>query len=59
MSNYSADKDGKFGAKGKKKFWFGHKTGISTDMKEGMITKIVTDSANTNNWNMFEGLYQK
>ena len=56
VSNYSADKDGKFGAKGKKKFWFGHKTGISTDMKEGMITKIVTDSANTNDWDMFEDL---
>jgi len=46
VGNYSADKDARFGCKGKKKFWFGHKRHAAVDMKSGIIKKIVVTSAN-------------
>lgn len=46
VSKYSADKDAKFGCKGKNKFWFGYKRHVNVDMKQGMITKVAVTPAN-------------
>ena len=46
IENYSADKDARFGCKGKNKFWFGYKKHISVDMGSGLINKIAITPAN-------------
>jgi IS5 family transposase len=43
---YGADKDARFGCKGKSKFWYGHKKSICADMSSGMITKVAVTKAN-------------
>lgn len=47
IEQYSADKDARFGCKGKNKFWFGYKRHTSVDMGSGMIKKTATTPANT------------
>ena len=44
-SKYGADKDARFGCKGKEKFWYGHKKTICADMGSGLITKTAVTSA--------------
>jgi IS5 family transposase len=46
VEDYSADKDARFGCKGKKKFWYGFKAHVSVDMKSGLITKVAATPAN-------------
>ncbi len=46
VCEYAADKDARFGCKGKDKFWFGYKRHHSVDMKEGMVTKVAVTPAN-------------
>ena len=46
VGKYSADKDARFGCKGKRKFWFGHKRHVAVDMKSGVIKKVVVTPAN-------------
>jgi len=46
VSRYASDKDARFGCKGKKKFWFGYKRHLNTDMRQGMITKVAVTPAN-------------
>lgn len=46
VGKYSADKDARFGCKGKSKFWFGYKRHCSVDMKHGLIKKVAVTSAN-------------
>lgn len=46
VKNYSADKDARFGCKGKTKFWFGFKRHTSVDMGSGLIKKTAITSAN-------------
>lgn len=46
VQKYSADKDARFGCKGKKKFWFGYKRHCSVDMKHGLIKETVVTPAN-------------
>jgi len=46
VSNYSADKDARFGCKGKSKFWFGYKKHCAVDMKHGLISDVVVTPAN-------------
>jgi len=46
IGNYSADKDAKFGCKGKDKFWYGYKRHVAADMKHGIITKVAVTAAN-------------
>lgn len=46
VGKYSADKDARFGCKGKNKFWYGYKRHVAVDMQHRVITKIVTTSAN-------------
>ena len=47
IGKYSADKDARFGCKGKDKFWFGFKRHSSVDMKSGLIKKTAITKANT------------
>lgn len=46
VGKYSADKDARFGCKGKAKFWFGYKRHCSIDMRHGLIKKVAVTSAN-------------
>jgi IS5 family transposase len=46
IGDYSADKDARFGCKGKKKFWFGYKDAVSADMGSGLILNVARVPAN-------------
>jgi IS5 family transposase len=46
VENYSADKDARFGCKGKSKFWYGYKKHVSVDMGSGLISKVAVTPAN-------------
>ena len=46
VEDYSADKDARFGCKGKSKFWFGYKAHASVDMGSGLIRKVDVTPAN-------------
>jgi len=46
IGNYSADKQARFGCKGKDKFWFGYKRNICADMRQGIIIKLAVTPAN-------------
>lgn len=41
----AADKQARFGSKGKQKFWFGYKEHVSVDMQSGLINKVAATSA--------------
>lgn len=53
IGNYSADKDARFGCKGKTKFWFGYKRHVCADMRQGLITRIAVTPANVNDQDGF------
>ncbi len=42
----AADKQARFGAKGKSKFWYGYKEHTSVDMQSGLINKVAATPAN-------------
>lgn len=46
IENYSADKDARFGCKGRDKFWYGYKKHINADMGSGLIQKVAVTAAN-------------
>lgn len=46
IGNYSADKDARFGCKGKSKFWYGYKDNVAADMGSGLIECTVVTPAN-------------
>ena len=46
VSKFAVDKDARFGAKSKKKFWYGYKKHVSVDMQSGMINKVAITHAN-------------
>ncbi|MEK7486524.1 MAG: transposase, partial [Planctomycetota bacterium] len=46
VKKYSADRDARFGCKGKNKYWFGYKKHVCVDAKAGMITKVAMTPAN-------------
>lgn len=46
VGNYSADKDARFGCKGKDKFWYGYKAHVGVDMGSGLIKKVAVTPAN-------------
>lgn len=46
IGNYSADKDARFGCKGKDKFWYGYKAHVSVDMGSGLIKAVAVTPAN-------------
>ena len=45
-SKVAADKQARFGAKGKNKFWYGYKEHASVDMQSGLINKVAATPAN-------------
>ena len=46
VKTYSADPQGRFGCKGKSKFWFGYKGHIGVDMGSGIIESAAITPAN-------------
>lgn len=46
IEDYSADKDARFGCKGKDKFWYGYKAHASVDMGSGLIREVDVTAAN-------------
>lgn len=46
VNQYAADKDARWGAKGKNKIWFGYKRHCNVDMRHGLIDKLTVTSAN-------------
>lgn len=46
VTKFAVDKDARFGAKSKKKFWYGYKKHVSVDMQSGMINKVAITHAN-------------
>jgi len=46
IEKHTADKDARFGCKGKDKFWFGYKKHMSVDMGSGLIEKVAVTPAN-------------
>ncbi len=57
VEKYSADKDARFGCKGKGKFWYGYKRHQSVDMGSGLITKVAVTPANVSDDKGFEHIY--
>jgi len=48
VSKYGADKDARYGCKGKDKFFYGYKRHCRVDMKQGLITKVAVTPGNIN-----------
>lgn len=46
VKKFAADKQARFGCKGKEKFWFGYKRHVAVCMKKGFITKVAITPAN-------------
>ena len=46
VADYAADKDARWGAKGKNKIWFGYKRHHAVDMRYGLVRKLAVTSAN-------------
>lgn len=46
VGKYAADKQARFGCKGKNKFFFGYKRHCSVDMRQGIITKVAVTPGN-------------
>ena len=46
VGDYSADKDARFGCKGKDKFWYSYKAHASVDMSSGLIRAVAVTAAN-------------
>ena len=45
VSKVAADKDARFGCKGKKKHWYGYKKHVSVDIQSGLINKVAVTQA--------------
>lgn len=46
VKEYAADKEARFGAKGKHKIWFGYKRHEAVDMRYGLVKKVAVTAAN-------------
>jgi len=46
VKKYATDKDARWGAKSKKKYWFGYKRNTAVDMRCGLIKKVTVTPAN-------------
>lgn len=56
VEKFSADKDARFGCKGKKKFWYGYKRHCSIDMKHGLIKETAVTPANVPDAKVLEAI---
>jgi transposase, IS5 family len=52
VHKYAADKDARFGAKSKKKIWYGYKRHETVDMRHGLVSKVATTPANVPDFKM-------
>lgn len=48
VTKYAADKQARYGCKGKDQYWFGYKRHHCVDMKQGIITKVAITPAHLN-----------
>jgi IS5 family transposase len=46
VSNYASDPDARWGAKSKKKIWYGYKRHEAVDMRHGLVRKVAVTPAN-------------
>ena len=56
VKKYSADKQARFGCKGKQKFWFGYKGHVGVDMSSGLIEKAAVTPANVSDQAGFKSI---
>jgi len=56
VKQYSADKQARFGCKGKQKFWFGYKGHVGVDMSSGLIEKAAVTPANVSDQAGFKSI---
>ena len=56
VKQYSADKQARFGCKGKQKFWFGYKGHVGVDMRSGLIEKAAVTPANVSDQAGFKSI---
>ena len=54
IKKYSADKQARYGCKGKSKFWYGYKGHASVDMGSGLIDRIAGTPANVTDQDGFK-----
>jgi len=54
VKNYAADKDARWGAKGKNKIWYGYKRHCNVDMRFGLIDKLCVTPANVLDFQVLE-----
>lgn len=59
ITKYNADKDARFGCKGKTKFWYGYKGHASMDMSSNMIESIAATPANISDQDGFKNICPK
>lgn len=59
VKNYAADKDARWGAKGKNKIWFGYKKHCNVDMRFGLIDKLCVTPANVLDFQALEKICPK
>lgn len=59
VSKFAVDKDARFGAKSKKKLWYGYKKHVSVDMQSGLINKVAITFANVIDSKGFEHVAPK
>lgn len=59
VQNYAADKEARYGCKGKDKFWYGYKRHLRVDMRQRIITKVIATPANVSDHQVFDELCPK
>jgi transposase, IS5 family len=56
VKKYAADKDARWGAKSKKKLWFGYKRHQATDMRHGLVKKVAVTPANVPDFKVLKNI---
>lgn len=59
LEKYVTDKDARWGAKSKNKYWFGFKRNVMVDMRYGLIDKVIVSAANILDYKMVKELDPK
>ena len=59
VEKYAADKDARWGAKGKNDIWFGYKRNNLLDMRHGLIEKVCVTPANILDFQVLENICPK
>ena len=56
VKNYANDKDARWGAKGKNKFWYGYKRHEAVDMRYGLVKKVTATPANVLDYEILDSI---